>query len=726
MRKHFLLISAAPFIWALVAGEGRAQTPPPAEPSTAGADASQQIAEIVVTAEKRGAESLLKTPVPVAVLDTTQLAEHEQVKLQDYAAEVPGFNVAPSTANQSILSIRGINTGGQNGQPTVGITLDDVPFASSSYLPELDPGDLERIEVLRGPQGTLYGANSMGGLVRFVTVAPSTAAFGGQVSAGTDTVEKGRDVGFNIRGSANIPLSDTLAVRVSGFRREEPGYIYNSLTNQSGINQSTASGGRAAALWRPTNTFSVELTALSQTIASRASDEIVPSLGDLTTNSPKDGTRTTVSVRSYSGLINADVGGVHLTSITGYNTLTNSSRADFSFAFGKLLALQFQVPPYALVLTPGYLTSFTQEGRLATTIGQHLDVELAGFYALGRSTGGLSISPPDPLTGRILLPLRAFNTFASVNHNNEYAGFADATYHFTDRIDVQVGGRISHEDQSTDPYVRYGSFNGPAPVNVAGVRSNSTPFTYLVTPRFQVTPDVLVYARASSGFRQGGSNTTANVPPQYNPDHTYNYELGMKGRFLDGRLTTDFSLYHIDWQQIQIQLRTPNLLLYTGNGGSAKSEGAELTLSVKPFRGTTVSGWVDYDNAVLTKDFVNSPTYGKSGNRIPNTPTLADHISARQSFPLPKDVTVFGEVDASYTGSRLGIFQGTAQRQVYPSYVQTDLQAGFSYKSWQADVYVNNIGDVRGQLNGGIGYANPSEFVLIRPRTVGISVSEKF
>ena len=725
MRGYFLLLLAAPLSCVLISNEAGAQaTTTPAVSSGSNSDA---LTEIVVTAEKRGAETLLTTPVPVAVLDTSELAKREQVMLQDYATEVPGFNVSPSTANESSLSIRGINTGGQGGGPTVGITLDDVPFAALTYLPDLDPGDLSRIEVLRGPQGTLYGANSMGGLVRFVTIAPSTTAFSGQLSAGTGNIVNGDGNGLNLRGSVNVPITDTLAVRVSAFRRDDPGYIYDSLTNTPGVNKSTAEGGRAAALWRPNDNFSVQLSALSQTIHNAASDELIPALGELTTGSPKNSTSSTVTVQNYSGVINADIGGFHLTSLTGYNLLTNDSAADFSFAFGHFIGSIFGVAPYADVLTPDHSTSFSQELRVNTTFWQHLDVQVAGFFTHGTNSLTLTIAPPNPFTGQLVLPPTAFNTFTAITDNKEYAGFTDLTYHFTDQFQVQVGGRISHLEVSTDPYNRYGVFNGPtAPVPVPATNESANPFTFLVTPSFQLTPDLLIYARAASGYRQGGTNTTPGVPAQYAPDKTYNYEVGSKGKFWDGRITTDLSVYYIDWKEIQLQLRTPRLLVYTGNGGSAKSEGVEYTMAVKPLKMTTISGWIDYDNAVLTSDFVNSTTYGMSGDRLPNTAKFSGHLALQQDVTLPYGATGFAEVDANYVGSRVSIFQPTALRQDFPSYVQTNMSAGVNYKDSSVDVYVNNVADQRGILNGGLGYANPAEFVYIRPRSIGVSFTQKW
>ena len=723
MHRNLLLCSVAPVVCALLSTPAFAQ----ALPVDAKADGSGATQDIVVTAQKRGAETLLTVPVPVGVLDSSQLAQHEQVKFQDYASEVPGFTVNPSTANQSALTIRGINTGGQGGGPTVGITLDDVPFIASGYQPEIDPGELERIEVLRGPQGTLYGVSAMGGLIRFVTKQPSTNALSGQITAGLSNVAHGGDMGYSIRGSLNVPLSDTVAARISGFRRLEPGYIRNVLTGARGINEARADGGRAAILFRPSTTFSVELTGLIQTITNDADDQVTPSIGLHATSAARGSTASKITTRSFSALVNAQLGKVKLTSITGYNTLDNISSSDFTPTFGPILAARFRVAPYADVITPGSLKAVTQELRLDTTIADRLDVELAGFYSHNADRGGLTIAPPDPQTGLIVIPLNAFNTFSSVTHRHEYAVFGSLTYHFTDRLELEVGARESHRFDKIEPYFRYGNFNTPNPLLVVGSVSKSTPFTFLVTPRFQVTPNFMVYARAASGYRQGGANTSPGAPPQYDPDKTYNYEVGLKGKFLDGKLTTDLSVYHIDWKQIQLQQRTALNFLYTSNGGAAKSEGVEFTMTAKPLRNTTITGWLDYDNAVLTVDFVpTNPNYGKRGDALPNTPKWSGHLALRQSATLREGVTGFVEAEGNYVDQRVGIFQATALRQVFPSYTQVNLRAGVDTKQLSFNVYVNNISDRRALLNGGIGFGNANNFVYIRPRTIGGSITARF
>jgi outer membrane receptor protein involved in Fe transport len=239
----------------------------------------------------------------------------------------------------------------------------------------------------------------------------------------------------------------------------------------------------------------------------------------------------------------------------------------------------------------------------------------------------------------------------------------------------------------------------------------------------------MVYARAASGFRPGGGNLVfPGVPITFNPDKTYNYEAGLKGDFLDHKLSSDISLYYIDWQNIQINERTASNHGYTGNGGRAKSEGVELSLTGHPWAGFTVSGWTDYDHAVLTNRFPTTATVaGLPGDRLPASPTWSASSSVRQEVPLWSNVSGYAAGTVTYVGDRLGVFLAPGQtRQYLPGYTQVDLTIGAQWEGWELNLYTNNVTDRRGVLQGGAGYSIPTSFYFIRPRIVGLSISKSF
>src|SRR5258708_6190343 len=303
--------------------------------NTSGSSDSTNLEEIIVTAQKRS-ERLQDVPVPVTTLKAQELVASNQIRMQDYFTRVPGLTVTPDDENGApIVTIRGITTGGYTN-PTVGIVVDDVPFGSSTstavgnIAPDIDPFDLADIEVLRGPQGTLYGAGSMGGLIKYTTVDPSFDGISGRVQAGTETIYNAAQLGYNVRGAVNLPLNDTFAIRASAFTREDPGYIDNAVHNINGINKSQSDGAHLLALWKPSDTFSIKLSALYQDDKRFGSNDVFAALGDLKQDFLLNTGRYSKRVQAYNATIRAKVGAVDFVSIIGYSKNNYQNTLDLS------------------------------------------------------------------------------------------------------------------------------------------------------------------------------------------------------------------------------------------------------------------------------------------------------------------------------------------------------------------------------------------------------------
>jgi iron complex outermembrane recepter protein len=712
---------------------------------------SPGLSEIIVTAQKR-TERLQDVPVPVTSIEAQSLVANNQLRLQDYFTNVPGLSLAPgaSTQSQQFLAIRGITTG--FGNPTVGVLVDDIPYGSSTsnggglVVPDIDPGDLARIEVLRGPQGTLYGASSMGGLLKFVTLDPSTESVSGRVQAGISSVYNGAELGYNARASVNVPLSDTLAVRVSGFTREDPGYIDNPVLHIDGINETRVSGGRVTALWKPSQDLSLKFSALYQDTKGNGLSDVDepingyvgPPLGALQQNYIRGVGGSDKQIQAYSLTLQAKVGIADLTSVTGYNVNSFKDSFDYTYGFGTA----FPQPYFGAgvdgtpVFDSGTTRKASQEIRLSMPITQRIDWLLGGFYTHENSPYVQTIAAENSATGVVVADGIAFN---SPTTYSEYALFTDLTFHISDRIDIQIGGRESQVDQTyseidTGRYVPYFDSGAPSPHVVPEVDAKTHAFTYLVTPRFKISSDLMVYARLASGYRAGGPNEVPNAPREYSPDKTNNYEIGLKGDFFEHTLAVDTSLYYIDWKDIQLSVLNPNYLSYTINASRAKSQGIELSVTSRPVAGLAIATWIVWDDAQLTQAFPagnSSDTYGVPGNRLPYSSRFSGNFSVDEEFPLVSLVKGFVGASVSYTGDREGAFQtlqapGSPQRQLFPAYAKTDLRAGVRYDSWTANFFVSNVADKRGVLNGGVGDFPPFAFQVIQPRTVGLSVVKSF
>jgi iron complex outermembrane recepter protein len=710
----------------------------PSAPSERPKDTAGALPQVIVAAQKRN-ERLQDVPVPVTVLASDILAQTDQVRIQDYYSTVPGLNVTPRSQSQQVLTIRGVTTG--PGNPTVGVVIDGLPFGSSSNLgggsvvPDIDPADLARVEVLRGPQGTLYGVSSIGGLLDFVTTDPSTEALTGRLQAGLGGVHNGDGTGYNARGSVNVPLSESFAVRASAFSRIDPGYIDNTVSGDDGVNRARVFGGRVSSLWRPLENVSLKLSALYQDSKGDGSSVVVlqPGKPDLSQNYIPGLGAYDRRVQVYNATLTAKLGRADLTSITGYNINEFSDSSDFTAAFGALSQRQFGTRGTG-VFFDNKTDKFTEELRLNMPFGQRFEWLVGAYYTHEKSPYTQHIVALNSTSG---LRVGDWGVLSFPSTYEEYAGFTDLTVRFTDRFDIQFGGRESHISQGTQetdsgPYATV-LLLSPSPKIGPRAEASENAFTYLVTPRFRISPNVMAYARLASGYRAGGTNVAPGDPPQYDPDKTRNYELGLKADSPGGRLSIATAVYYIDWKDLQLALIDPTTLQgYTGNASRAKSQGLEIEAQARPFRRFTISGWVAWSDAVLKERLpASSSVYGASGARLPLSSRFSGYMSVNQGFSLFAAATGFAEAAVSYIGDRKGLFTrsvlGVPQpRQDYPAYAKVDLRTGATYGSWTVNLYANNLTDRRGIIGGGIADINPVSFEYIEPRTIGMSLVRIF
>ena len=731
--------------------------PPAIDNSTSNSQDSSkktQLTEIVVTAQKR-TERLQDVPIPVSVLSADTLVDNNQLRLQDYSSGLPGLTFLPSVGANGggTLSIRGIFPIG--GSPTVGVVIDDVPFVNSfGSPPDIDPSDLQQVEVLRGPQGTLYGANSMGGLFKFVTVDPSFSGWTGRIQADVDSVQHGEGSGYSFRGAVNGPLNDTLAVQISGFGRRDPGYIDDIETGQRGVNWANVSGGHFAALWKPSETFSIKLSALYQnaTVHGYPYAQVGSGFGDLQQSTiANTGWAQNVN-GAYSLIAKARLGAADLTFLSGYNTTYVATSVDLTSALGGFTLNCFQgvIPASACgnyhgfgttgtsVISTGVETDETEELRLALPIGSHLDWMLGLFYINSHlpAASGQQIYAVSN-TGKYIGFVGELGSEPGLYE--EYAAFSNITVHFTDQFSVQVGGRESHnreqsQEIDTGPYAMV--FEGGSPVVHPQVNTSANDFTYLITPQFRISPDVMAYARVATGYRQGGTNvqaavTAAGVPLQYSSDTTKNYEIGFKADTLNHALSFDTSIYYIDWTNIQLNEVNPlTNLTYTANAGHAKSQGVEVSVNAKPWVGLTVASSFVFSDAVLTQGFpATSTVYAGSGDSLPFVSRFSGNVSLQQEFALGLALGFVGGT-VTYVGDRLGPFPSpppaVPPRTDYPAYTKMDVHTGAKYEYWTVTLFCSNLANKRGLLYGGIGTLFPALYEYIDPRTVGLSVSKSF
>jgi outer membrane receptor protein involved in Fe transport len=723
--KLVLVAGCASAVLLADVGQALAETPAP--------DASS-VEEVVVTAQKR-TELLKNVPASVTAVTSSSLQDAGAAKLDDYVAKIPGLTVSNvSMANASTqLTIRGVTTG-VGGNPTVGVYIDDSPFGASTLfggfiVPDLDPQDLARVEVLRGPQGTLYGAGSLGGLLKYVTAAPDPSHVFGRMEVDGSTVEGG-DQGYGLRASANLPINDTLALRVSGYDRRDPGYVDNVLTGQDNINDTDAYGGRASLGWQINPDWKVRLSALYQ--HQEGAGPIVdydpvtfrPAFGDLNQSHPAGTGVDRQAIAAYNLEVEGRLGDfATITSATAYDRQRLHLNVDYSPVVTPAIAAIFGVPNVAAAIDqPVGVDKFVQEVRIASPAEDRLSWQVGGFYTHEHTTTTAAFVTTDPLSGAPVggFPL-LYNSHITSNFE-EAAAFGDATYRFSRTFDITGGVRYSHNTQHNRT-VNDGLFNGGFS-DIVGTSSDSS-VTWLVNPRFHLNDDTMIYGRLATGYRPGGPNAGfPGTPTSYGPDKVTNYELGLKSDLFDRRLSVELSAYWIDWKDIQVQELSP-FGSYIGNGPSAISKGFEAASTWRPVRGLQIYGDLAYQDAYVTQDFPSGGVVALNGDRLPFTPLWSGAIGGDYRFPLFARWDGQVGADWRHVGRTAGSFNNPGiPRFEHPAYDVVDLRAGISDGRWSLMLFARNIGDERGQtadLNLGL-----AKVAVIQPRTFAISLSTSF
>ena len=694
--------------------------------------------EIVVTAQKR-IERLIETPQSVASISAADLGRLNATQFTDFADTVPGLQFTTQGAGTAQISLRGVTTGADVG-PTVAIYVDEVPYGSSSSFANgvrraLDVGlfDLERIEVLRGPQGTLYGASAMGGVLKYVMRTPSLTDAGGSAQLGVSDIRRG-GTSYDGSGVVNLPLvEDKLAARASGYYARSGGYVDNVATGQSDVDRGRIYGGRLDLYAKPSEDLTVRVTGFAQNIrrdgGSYSSIALTgaPVAGPLDQSHPLE-EPFRANFRLVSGTIGYEFGGATLTSVSSYQSAKAYTTTDGSAVYAPLLNLFFGIPAQAVGVDELARTrKFTQELRLASEAGSPLEWLVGGFYTREKSLlhqvgtaygAGLTILPVNIVDASIRSSYR------------EYALFGDLTYHLTDKFDVTGGVRYAHNKQAFQQDAS-GLLVAPGPRRTSGEGVT----TYLANARYRFTSHMTAYARFATGYRPGGPNYlaidpstgTAVAPATFGSDSLDSYEVGFKAETPDRRFGIDLSAFYIDWKNIQLLTAVAGVTTYL-NAGGAHIKGGELTLTARPGRGWLMTGAFAYNDGYITDD--NAALGARSGERLPNTPHVTASVNADYRMV---DSPLQPRLGATlrYVSDRSASFDANGSLPQYdlPDYVAVDLRAGLSVGPVDAQFYVKNLFDVRGQLSAQTilsGFGGPAQVTIMQPRTIGLKLTTDF
>ena len=753
----------------------------PYAPQTAASPQDQtevaMLQEVVVTAQKR-AERVHDVPMGVTAITGGDLQTQRLLDLADFVTRVPGLSVENSIPGFDRLTIRGESVDG-NGS-TVATYLDDVPFGSSTTFANgqflagnFDTWDLQRVEVLRGPQGTLYGSSSEGGLFKYVTNLPEPNHFASAFEVGAENVAHGQ-TGPSYKAMVNLPVGGIAAFRLDGYYSRSPGYIDNSQLGESDINRGYREGGRASFLLQPNDNFSIRLTAFTQKLHSdgipvvdvvgAADAPLTPPANQFQPVDGNYGQKTflnqpmTTKYDIYGGTINWNLGWGTLTSVTGYqridqNLFIDETSAPVTYGFSPLtfgelvgaVAGLFDptLPPGTQFAvgdtTEANIEKYTQEVRLASPTGAALEWQAGSFFAHESS------ALPQNLPSFIIPTLAPAGvppvvTAATNAVYREWAAFGQLTYHFSPAFDVALGGRWSENKQSvnTADYGLLFLLSGIPPETATGA-STGTDFLYSVAPRWHLSQDTMAYARVATGYRPGGPNAPPPGAPKgfeliYKSDSTVNYEIGIKSSQLDNRLSVDVAAFLINWKDVQLS-QAIGSFDFTGNGGSATSKGLEWSLGLTPVDGLNLTLTGAYVDAYLT---ANAPAAGGfDGDELPYVPKFSNSLDAAYTWKAFGGYNAFAGVTWSYIGSRVigfGVVSSptgmpTAEpRPALGGYNTINLRAGLDNGRWSFELYCKNLADSRGLTSyggeGAPGYGGTIE--LQQPRTIGATLDLRF
>jgi len=670
------------------------------------AAAGSSIETVTVTANKRSEEAK-NVPMSISVVGEEQLNKLNIRSYEDLMNQVAGLSVSEADPSHPVLILRGINAGGDGS--TVGTYLDETPYGSSNALangtdtaPNLDTFDMQRVEVLRGPQGTVYGAGAEGGLIKFVTNAPDMTGFDDAFELGASTMAHG-GIGNSVRGMFNVAVTDDLAIRVVGFDAHTPGYINSSGTTLGGqnfnvknANEISNFGGRVSLLYKPTEKISIRFNVLQQQLddGNDSTEDVVvvngkiqPAYGDYNQH------RTTLSPSGvryylYNSTINWDLDFATVTSSTSYTDLHDFSFADDSALLGSNVQ--------------GFLHQgkFIQELRLASDPGATGPLDwLVGFYYANEHDG---------LHQDVVEEFKTPPSAESLNLQSTYietTGFANATYHVLPNFEIGAGVRYATDSQNSNE-----GLTVPAVIPVAGGVSSHNILTWSTDARYHLDDQTMVYGRVATGWRPGGPNdlppsAPAGVPKTFNPDSLINYEVGVKSVMADYNLSFDADVFDIEWRDIQI-LETVDNFNINGNGGRANSKGAEGNVTWQPLDRLTFDLNASYIDAALSEDALVAG--GRNGNALPNSPRWSGTLSGDYEF-LPIDrFTPYIGASVHYIGIRGWGFNtnplaptappgaNIIPEGTLPDYATIDVRIGASWDRWSIELYGKNINDAKG------------------------------
>ena len=674
------------------------------------------VERIIVTATKR--ESVAQTlPYSIVVVGGTEIDDADSRSTHDLTGRVAGLTETNLGDGQDKLFVRGLTDSVLPGvsESIVGVYFDEARITDDAPPPSLRLVDVERVEVLRGPQGSLYGAGSLTGLVRIISRKPVLDAFemsmrstaslteGGGPSAGFETV-------------LNLPLvTDALALRVAGYTETDGGYVNDVRLGKSDTNRTLTTGGRAALAWSPDAVWTVVASVAVQHVDARDSQYYELDLA------PQDRSIRLKEPHSDQFLLADVVATAHF----GWADFVTSSsfldrrigvRYDASSAWHDLSGFAAGAAPFDYARK---IRSYAEEARLTSPDGGRFKWLVGVFVSHRDEIFHSNLTGPDAAGDGVLARMEQRDDKA-----DEYAAFGEASYALTPALSIGAGARLFHAWHRVDADV--GGFLAGPPDAFDDSTSQSGAMPKLVLS-YRPDEDTTLYAQFAEGYRLGGLNV--NGPPNatdefehaFDGDLLRNFEVGAKLRLFDARLTTNIAAYYVLWSNVQTDQIGSDGTFFILNAGDVRDYGMEADVTARPLAGVSLGAHMFWNKATLSNS---DPTLAASEGVLPGAPDFGVGLSGRYDVAIDDAVSAFLGADYSYVGeSHLGFNERTP---LMGKYHIVNVRAGVERADWRIAVFVDNLTASDGNT---FAFGNPfhpgdsPQATTPRPRTIGMSLT---
>jgi len=678
--------------------------------------------EIIVTAQKRE-QSIMDIPFAISAFNEAEIKARGATDIKDLQYSIPGLSITNNLPGQDRVQIRGASAGAGFGLPTVGRYLDEVSVSSDQSARTLDVPllDIGRVEVLRGPQGTLYGAGSIGGTIKFISNSPDLEETSGSLGLGFNSVDDGGN-GSELSGVINLPLiEDKLAIRIAASSEDIAGWIDNTEMGKSDVNEAERNFVRTKLLYKPSETFNASLMWMHYDFEQDNNNHELSKSGfnllnvdnrgasDGRTASTPFATPTSDEWDLLNLVLNFEIQNASIVSSTGYldrkiNFLSETVNAFFPPGmYGS-----FEIDDRETEM-------FTQEIRMNSTWDNPLNYTVGAFYrktdtsqTQTNSFPAVFGAPPSVVTGT-----------APVD-SKSWAVFGELSYKYSERLTASLGLRYFEEDQ--EPLLfRLG---GPAPMNISPEGQSFDAVTPRLNLLWAVSESASVYGTISKGFRSGGINGFGSSIPRFDPEEAMLYEVGGRGTFLDGRVYVDGAIYYMDYDDVQTTIAEAGRSRTT-NVDSASGAGVDLAVVVNLTEDLSLNVTAGYIGQEYDKVATTGPSDVAEGDASQYTPEFTASASLAYDFDWSGDLGGMARLDLSHADGFsvfIRTFPGQPVIETEPL-TYLSFRVGAMTETWQIVLSADNLLDEKDQVFPGGAFALDT---YPRPRTLSVKMDYNF